>query len=154
MANKNSLQLPAGARNNIGGAIITRGFTLPANAPEDVRQPGNRDRARVGRFLSAELVRSMKNRRALEDGGFIKVAAVAPAGDIERSLRARIAQLEAELAQAKVAKPANGEQRFRYAFHTGAGKFDVIDGLRLNSGPLTKDKAAELCKGHEAPTAA
>lgn len=149
MANKNKLPISTYGRENIGGAIITRSFTLPASAPEDVRQSGDRTRAKVGAFLSEVCLRAMKNRRALEDNGYLKVAARAPGMAADNS--GEVALLKSQLAEMREQLEASGGARYRYAYHTGMGKYDVIDGLRLNTSSLTKEEAAEMTKGFEPP---
>lgn len=132
MTNKNSLPHTEVSRKLIGGAIVTRGFDgLPADAPDDVRALGRPNRARVGAQLSAELVGRLTNRRALEDGGYIKMQAPAPI--------------------AAPAKTEDGEQKFRFAYHTGTGRYDVVEGIKLNAEHLTKEQAHALCEGFEPP---
>lgn len=143
MSNRNHRSAPAIiAAAAMGSALITRSFQLPAYAPEDIRQPGNRMRAKVGRYIPSDVLARMKNRRALEDSGYIKTTAAPPPGEASEQLAAalaRCAELEKEKAQ------ASGGQRF--AVHTGMGRYDVIEGKKLNAEPMTKDEANALCAG-------
>lgn len=114
MTNRLSPPAPSLARNNIGGAIVCRGFTLSDGG-----------RAKPGSSLSEALVRAMKNRMALESAGYIKIFAKNP-----------------------IAAEPVGDAK-RYVVHCGQGRYDVIEGSRLNSEFLSKDAALELTKGFE-----
>lgn len=39
----------------------------------------------------------------------------------------------------------------RFAVHTGAGKYDVIEGVKLNDGPLSKEEAEAVVAQKDAP---
>jgi hypothetical protein len=117
MTNRISPPAPSLARNNIGGAIVCRGFSLSDGA-----------HARPGTTLSEALVRAMKNRMALESAGYIKIFAKNPIQ----------------------AAPPEGDAK-RYIVHCGQGRYDVIEGTRLNTEFLSKEEALELTKGFEPP---
>jgi hypothetical protein len=78
---------------------------------------------RAGTMLSADQVLSIPpaNRRALAEAGFIELY---PRPIIE-----------------SVGIGSNAE---RHIVHMGGGKYDVIAGIKLNDGPLTKDEAEDL----------
>jgi hypothetical protein len=150
MANRNHRPTPPmmpGAQ--IAGALICKSFELPTYAPDECRQSGDRARARVGRYLPSDVLLRMKNRRALEDAGYIKLTAIQPGGGTDSSAQlaaalGRLAELEKQIAQ------GGG---FRFAVHTGMGRYDVIEGQRLNAAPLTKEEASALCEGRAPPAA-
>lgn len=73
----------------------------------------------VGTRLSREEILGIKNRRTLIGSDAISVYPRAP---------------EAE-------PTAPGE---RHIVHNGGGRYDVIEGRKLNSGPLSKDEAEDL----------
>lgn len=72
----------------------------------------------AGRILSADEVRAIPvaNRRALIEAGFIEVYPQGPVTTV-------------------------GE---RHLVHLGRGQYDVIQGVRLNDKPLSKDEAEDL----------
>lgn len=148
MANRNQRPTPPNIpASAVSGAIICKSFELPVYAPDSIRQPGNRARAAVGRHIPSDILLRMKNRRALEDSGYIKLTAMAPGAGVDSSSQlasalARLAELEKEKAQGSFGA-ASGD---RYAVHTGMGRYDVIEGRKLNAEPMTKEAAAELCK--------
>ncbi|MDE2469447.1 MAG: hypothetical protein KGL35_12050 [Bradyrhizobium sp.] len=75
-----------------------------------------------GAVLSGETVRGMPagNLRALIDAGYI------------------------ECWPAAQNAPAGGE---RFAVHVGAGRYDVIEGRRINVEPLSREEATALTEG-------
>jgi hypothetical protein len=73
---------------------------------------------RAGQMLSAEEVLSFRNRQTLAEQGYIELFPKATAtADMERHVVSR-----------------------------GAGKYDVIAGVKLNDQLLTKDEAEELAR--------
>ncbi len=149
MANRNQRATPAPIpAAQVAGALICKSFELPVYAPDDCRQPGNTARARVGRYIPSDVLLRMKNRRELESAGYIRLTSMRPGGaDGSAQLAAalaRCAELEKQLAQ-------GGAAGFRYAIHTGLGRYDVIEGLRLNPAPLNKEEAHALCAGRTPP---
>lgn len=76
------------------------------------------ERLLAGHMLSGDEVRNIAvaNRRALTSAGFIEIF---PRGPVETV----------------------GE---RHIVHLGSGRYDVIEGKKLNDAPLSKDDAEEL----------
>jgi hypothetical protein len=118
--------MPASARNDgteVGGAA--RVWTLPDNqiGGAIVRRGFNRGSTwlKVGTRLTADEVRAipMVNRRALSVSGALDIYPLAPGGMAAEDLD-------------------------RYVIHRGRGEYDVIEGRRLNSEPLSKEKAEAL----------
>jgi hypothetical protein len=79
------------------------------------------ERMQVGAHLSAKAIQSWPNHRELERLGLIAV--FPPAGVLE---------------------PIESS---RFALHEGFGKYSVIEGRKLNDGPLTRDEAEQLVAG-------
>lgn len=69
----------------------------------------------VGTRLSRGEILAIRNRRTLIGGGAISVY-----------------------------PPAIAEPGERHIVHNGGGRYDVIEGRKLNSGPLSKDEAEDL----------
>lgn len=69
----------------------------------------------VGTRLSRGDILAIRNRRTLIGGGMI---AIHP--------------------------PTIAERAERHIVHNGGGRYDVIEGRKLNAGPLTKDEAEDL----------
>lgn len=78
----------------------------------------NGERLKVGAKLSAELINSWPNKRTLIDAGFVAVY------------------------------PPSGEQRpiysERHVVSRGGGRYDVIEGIKVNDGLISKEEAEEL----------
>lgn len=121
MVNRMTPPLSHTASFDIGGAVCRR---LIERGGEVWKRPGERlTEEEVGSISRANLV-------ALRDSGYLQIfpkqdAAIAPA-------------LEPMVTS-------------RFAVHTGAGKYDVIEGVKLNDGPLSKEEAEAVVAQKDAP---
>lgn len=79
----------------------------------------------VSTRLPGGLIRGWRNHRALIGQGFIDVWPSNPAGGSEEAATAGVS---------------------RFVSNIGFGKFDVIEGRKLNDTPLNKDEAVALAK--------
>lgn len=118
MANRRTAPVPVtgDAQRDIGGAIVRRRFSQSGKELTN------------GMVLSPGEVENMNpnNRRALQDNGFIQI--------FPKPARSH---LEADL---------NAVPMQRHAISIGFGKWDVIEGRKVNAEPLTREQAYALAK--------
>jgi len=116
--------------DEIGGGVVRFGMRI-----------GERY-LRAGTRLTAEEVKGLRyaNRQAMIDRGMLSVWP--KSNEMVGTTDAGIETVPAVQPATAVNIPIAGSKL--HVVHTGRGHFDVIDGIKLNDAPLTKDGAYDL----------